>query len=682
MKRFMNVRAARMLSLVLGVASAGLFATSCTDSTDPGALITLTIAPSPATVAAGGTVQFSAAGTDFTGASVTPTAGAVVWSVAAGGGSINSSTGLFTASTTPGTYTNTIVATCRGITASSTVIVTAGPLATITVTPNPVTLPISATQQFTAVGKDAFGNVVAITPVWSVVSGGGTINATSGLFTAGTTPGTFANTVKATSGTISGTATVTVTVGPLATITVTPNPVTLGSGTQQTFTAVGRDAAGNIVPVTPVWSVVNGGGTINAASGVFTAGSTAGTFDNTVRATSGSIFGSATVTVTVIAPPPPAPPALATITVTPNPATVQVNGTQQFTAVGRDGSGNIIAITPVWSIVNGGGTINSATGAFTAGPTAGTFTNTVRATSGSISGTATVIVTTTPPPAQVLTTITVEPNPATVQVGATQQFIAVGRDQSGNIITIAPVWTVTNGGGTINSSTGLFTAGLIPGTFTNTVRATSGTVFGTATVIVTAAPAPPARFGVISRVAVTCTLGSITGSVGTNQSPSEVPPGSVTGCTGATAQVGTPAAKQQYADFVTEFNSLASTPCGTVLSGTLAGQTLTPGVYCFPAAATLTGTLTLNGVGNYLFLVGTGGTGSLSTTNFNVVLSNGASACSVKWRVTQAATTVTSDFKGNILAGAAIAMTGGTFVGNASSKEDATFTGTTATGCP
>jgi len=82
-----------------------------------------------------------------------------------------------------------------------------GPLATITVTPNPTTLVISATQQFTAVGTDASGNVVAITPTWSVVASGGTISST-GLFTAGTTSGTFTNTVTATSGAISGTATV------------------------------------------------------------------------------------------------------------------------------------------------------------------------------------------------------------------------------------------------------------------------------------------------------------------------------------------------------------------------------------------------------------------------------------------------------------------------------------------
>ena len=119
----------------------------------------------------------------------------------------------------------------------------------------------------------------------------------SGLFTAGTTTGTFASTVSATSGGMTATATVTVTPGPLATIVVSPTPVTLAGGATQQYTAQGRDAAGNIVAITPTWSVIAGGGAIGT-TGVFTAGSTSGTFANTVQASSGGIAGTATVTVT------------------------------------------------------------------------------------------------------------------------------------------------------------------------------------------------------------------------------------------------------------------------------------------------------------------------------------------------------------------------------------------------
>lgn len=299
--RVLNAVAGRRIArVVVGVAFAGVFAAACKDSTAPDRLQTLTISPASQTMATGATQQFTVVGTDPDGRVLD--IDFETWAVVAGGGTINPTTGLFTAGTTAGTFTNTIRVTCNGVVGFATVIVSPGALATIVVTPNPGTMPINGTQQYTAVGRDANNNIVAITPVWSVTAGGGTINATTGLFTAGSTAGTFANTVRATSGTIFGTATAIVTPGPLTTITVTPNPVTMPVNTTQQFTAVGRDAGGNVVAITPVWSVTAGGGTINASTGLFTAGGTAGSFPNTVRATSGSTFGTATVNVT--SPPP------------------------------------------------------------------------------------------------------------------------------------------------------------------------------------------------------------------------------------------------------------------------------------------------------------------------------------------------------------------------------------------
>lgn len=279
-----------------------------------------------------------------------------------------------------------------------------GTVSSIRVSPNPQTIVANGTQQFTAVGADFSGATVAIKPTWSVVTGGGTISST-GMFTAASTPGTFTNTVMATSGTMTSTATVIVTTGPLATIVVSPNPQSLVVGGTQQYTAVGKDASGNAVAVTPVWSVVAGGGAISTA-GVFTAGNTPGTYANTINATSGSISGTATVTVTAPPPAAPAPSPLTTIVVTPNPDTTQTGATQQFTAVGRDGNGNTVAITPVWTVVNGGGSIDS-TGRFTAGSVTGTYTNTVKASSGTVSGSATVVVLATVPP----------PSPSLINLG-------------------------------------------------------------------------------------------------------------------------------------------------------------------------------------------------------------------------------------------------------------------------
>ena len=265
----------------------------------PGDLLTITVTPPNVTLPIGGTQQFTAVGRDADSV-ITPIT--PVWTASAGG-TINA-TGLFTAGNTPGVFTNNVTATSNGRSGSATVTVVAGALASITLTPNPDTTAISGTQQFTAVGRDAGNNIVPVTPTWTVTNGGGTINATTGLFTAGTVVGSFANTVRATSGSIFATATVVVAAGPLATIAVTPNPDTTAALGTQLFTAVGRDAGNNIVTITPaaVWSVTNSGGTINSSSGLFTAGNIAGTFTNTVRATSGSIFGTATVVVQSPAP--------------------------------------------------------------------------------------------------------------------------------------------------------------------------------------------------------------------------------------------------------------------------------------------------------------------------------------------------------------------------------------------
>lgn len=97
---------------------------------------------------------------------------------------------------------------------------------------------------------------------------------------------------------------------------------------------------------------------------------------------------------------PGGPSALALITVTPS-TTLPIGGTQQFTAVGTNGNNAVVAITPAWSVVSGGGTI-SGTGLFTAGATAGTFTNTVRAQSGTRSGFASVIVLAATPPVPII----------------------------------------------------------------------------------------------------------------------------------------------------------------------------------------------------------------------------------------------------------------------------------------
>jgi fibronectin type 3 domain-containing protein len=348
-------------------------------------------------------------------------------------------------------------------------------LTTIAVSPMNASIQTGSTQQYTAVGKDQYGNAMSPQPAftWSV-SGGGAINS-SGLFTSGTVAG-GPYTVTATSGTIGGSATVTIAAGPLASVAVTPASASVQVGSTQQFSAVGSDAYGNVLTPQPAWAwSVSGGGTIDAA-GLFTSGTVAGG-PYTITAMSGTISASATITI--------AAGSLASIAVSPASADVQAGSTVQFSAVGADAYGNVLAPQPTWTWnTSGGGTIDSA-GLFTSGSVAGGPYG-VTASSGSVSGTANVLVVAGP-----IAAINIAPADASIQAGATQQYSAVAVDSYGNALNPQPsfAWSAS-GGGTIDSS-GLFTADTVSGG-PYTVTAISGSVSGATSVsVVGGVPAAP-----------------------------------------------------------------------------------------------------------------------------------------------------------------------------------------------
>jgi hypothetical protein len=104
------------------------------------------------------------------------------------------------------------------------------------------------------------------------------------------------------------------------------------------------------------------------------------------------------------------------------------------------------------------------------------------------------------------------------------------------------------------------------------------------------------------------------------------------------------------ADAMTAWSALRGEPCGGPLSDFILGTTpgaviLTPGVYCFAGPAQLTGTLTLDGPGVYVFQVGT----TLTTaSSSSVVLANGATAENVFWQVGSAILGANTAFVGSI----------------------------------
>ena len=192
-----------------------------------------------------------------------------------------------------------------------------------------------------------------------------------------------------------------------------------------------------------------------------------------------------------------------------------------------------------------------------------------------------------------------------------------------------------------------------------------------------------ARFAALAGAAVTCTDSVVTGDVG-------VYPGSavtLTNCTiSGTVHAGDSVAKQAYDDFLTAYANLAAEPCGTFLTGNLAGQVLMPGVYCVAAfSATTGGVLTLQGssTDTWIFKIGSNDpTAYLTGTNFTVKMSSGETCSNnVYWWVADYATLTDSVFIGSILAGAAITVTRGSLDGQALAKAAVTLTGTKVSVC-
>src|SRR5207244_2383965 len=136
------------------------------------------------------------------------------------------------------------------VSGGATLNVSAAALYSITVTPSPASITAGQTQTFSAAGADQYGNAVTITPTWSASSSdAGCANSASW---AQRRAGTY--TVTATSGAVSGGATLNVSAAALYSITVTPSPASITAGQTQTFSAAGADQYGNAVTITPTWS--------------------------------------------------------------------------------------------------------------------------------------------------------------------------------------------------------------------------------------------------------------------------------------------------------------------------------------------------------------------------------------------------------------------------------------------
>jgi uncharacterized protein YjdB len=432
-------------------------------------LLSIAVTPANASIAKGSTRQYTATGTysDSTTQNIT---GSVAWSSSAVGVASISSAGLLTAVSAGSA---TITATSGTVSGSTPVTVTGPALMSIAVTPANTSIPKGSTQQYTATGTYTDSSTQNITGsvAWSTSNNAIATIVPTGVASAVAVGGPV--TITATSGTITGTTSLTVTPATLSSITVSPASATVAAGQTQAFTATGHysDSSTQNLTSTVAWTYSNNSIATIASTGVATGVTQGGPV--TITATSGSVSGTASLSVTQAS--------LTSITVTPAAPSIAKGTTQQFTATGHysDNSTQIITTSVTWTSSNSAiGNIASGTGLASGVAVGGPVT--ITATSGAITGTASLTVT-----SAALTSITVSPNAGTVAAGQTLAFTATGHYTDGTTqnLTNTVNWTSSNTSDATIASNGVAT-GIVTGT-TVTITATSGAISGTASLTVT-----------------------------------------------------------------------------------------------------------------------------------------------------------------------------------------------------
>jgi uncharacterized protein YjdB len=434
---------------------------SATITVTPEPVASVTVSPASASILVGATRQLSVVTKDAAG---NPLTGRVVtWSSSNTAVVTVSGSGLVTG-TAAGSAT--ITATSEGQSGSATINVTPVPVASVTVSPAAATILVGATQQLSAATKDSAGNTLTGRVVtWSSSNAAVASVNNSGLVT-GNAAGSV--TITATSEGKGGSATITISNVPVASVTVNPAAASILVGATQPLSAVTKDSAGNTLTGRVVtWSSSNTTVATVSSSGLVT-GRAAGSA--TITATSEGKSGGATITVT--------PVPVASVTVSPASASIVVGATQQLSAVTKDSAGNTLTGRVVsWSSGDTVVATVSPSGLVTARAAGSAI---ITATSEGKSGTAAI--TTIVPVASV----TVSPASATIAVGATRQLSAVTKDAAGNTLTGRVVtWASSNSVVATVSGTGLVT-GRAAGSAT--ITATSEGKSGTTTITVTLVP--------------------------------------------------------------------------------------------------------------------------------------------------------------------------------------------------
>jgi uncharacterized protein YjdB len=426
-------------------------------------LASIAVAPTTWAANVGATQQFAATGT-YSDGTTSDLSLSVTWSsTSAGVVAISNATAQKGQATAMAVGTAQVQAALSGVTGSANVTVSASPLATITITPDPLNLVFGLQGQLVATATYQNGSKQVVTDqvAWTS-SDPSIVTISNAAASAGrvSSIGLGTTSVVATLAGVSGKSVVNVSEAKLTSITVTPATASVTAGTSQAYTAIGNYDNGSTPDLTSqvTWSssdiavaqVSNAAGSKGVATSLI-----AGTA--TITATLSGITGSASLTVGA--------PQLSSLTLNPSSADIEVGATQAFTATAVYQNGTTSVVAGEWTSSDPSVATVAAAGGGGGGPGGGGGRRGV--VTGVAAGQATITVTYQGLTASAVVSVTAvptlvglsvrPPNPASILVGATQQFQAEAIYSNGTTTTVtgssswtssnADVASVTTGGG-------------------------------------------------------------------------------------------------------------------------------------------------------------------------------------------------------------------------------------------
>ncbi len=341
-------------------------------------------------------------------------------------------------------------------------------LARLEVSPDSIEALPNQAVHITATAYDEFDNPIADADIsFTATAAAGSIT-NSGLLTTSTIAGptSLGVTVSATVGFDGEAVTVPVKIshGPLAEVALSASELTAEVDSEHEFSATALDEFGNEISDAEIAFDANAG-VIND-QGVFTAGVTAGTYEEGITATAIFDGGEATSSLAVTLLP------LELSQVEIEPVAVEAGGTKALTAIASDRFGNTLeSVEFTWATVDTAAGEVSEFGVLSAGTVANTYLGAVSVTAtldgNSVDGFANVVV----GPAAI-TQVDFLPKTVVLGMEMDQELVAIAGDQFGNLISAASfTWQTNADAGSITGST--FTSSATPGTYADGITLTA-----------------------------------------------------------------------------------------------------------------------------------------------------------------------------------------------------------------